>query len=625
MAGDDVVSAIPSELTNWSGWAAGQNADLERAARDLNQKLEALNFSRPDPNYLGQVPYAGNDVVKYAYRNDATDTWVGQVGHAFLLLATRGLPGGLVRADLDGFRNSLVTTNQQDLARMVGGDPVARAEAQAGAAALAEQMKEAVDSGDKARQQELVRELESHMWDPDFTSTFFQSLGVDYTIEVAGSIRDDDHLLYVFDNALATATNAPDWDPAFNDEMWPPPGKRWISPNYDQVRLLKYGVFSEDFLTRAGDNILFGGRYSWNNSHDPFEDQMVLAALSRNPQAAMDYLLGHAPNPEMDGQPSFQIRMANLLFRGSEYEASPEVASALGDLISAAGRSPDARRPFVGPDGTEPEFQVLLHVLGEAPKSIFPDGARAGLADLIAQYIDSFVDAPLAKDGKPTWQQNVFDLAEEDSDQQIVQDNLKKIEQASVAWSLEHMPKTDDASDNQNVQDWITWEKRIGNLFALSAMPLGQRNYDRTQLESDRVFAIDQIIYFATSPGGPTWVVVDDIAGTLVDNWQHNGNPFNGADYALLDKAKDNEVFLNKLADMKQAMTAHFVQSHPEWWPPELKDGHLSPDQWSRRMHDFVLEVANGENTGIAHISRFQEQLNAAAGQFAEQYFFPKK
>lgn len=613
MSGEDVVSAIPSELLAWSSWASGLNTDLERAARDLNQKLEDLNFSHPDPTYLGQVPYLGNDVVGYAYRNDGTDTWVGQVGQAFARIATHGLPHGVVAADYQDFLNGLVTTSQQELAGQVGGNPVTDAEARAAASALAERLKEAQDAGDQSQVRDLVRQLQDHQWDPNFTSTFFQSLGVPEALAVLYTIANDDGLLRIYDSALATATNAPGWDPTFNEQMWPPPGSGWQSTSHIEALILKYGVFSEDFLTRAGDSILFGGRSQWNNAHDPVLDQLVLEALARSPEASLGYLLGHPQDPEI-GQPSFGDRLVLLLhLLGQEFQGSPEVASAFGAVLAASGSSPMALTPFVGPDGTEPAIQVLLHQLGAQPKGLIPDGARLGIAELISQHIDLFVDAPPSRNGSPSWQQSIFDMAEQDGSDHVLQDNIRRIEVAALSWSLTHMPSSENPADNTNERMWMDWDRRTGTLFALAAMPIGQANYDRTALESDRAFVIDQAIYLALAPGGAWTVPAEDASNWLVDNWMHNGNPLDSSDPGLANKAKDDQVFLNKLADMKGALSAGFLQAHPELVPPGVD------------RDEFLRKVTGGQDTGNAVISQFQKDLDGASLAFAEQYFFPNK
>jgi hypothetical protein len=125
--GDDTVSAIPGQLIGWAAWARQAAPSLERAARDLNLAIEELNLSRGDLAVLGQVPFLGDDLLAYAARNLQTDEWVGQVGQAFLRVATRGLPPGLVRANYQDLLKGVVETSFSEIASQVGGDPTSAA------------------------------------------------------------------------------------------------------------------------------------------------------------------------------------------------------------------------------------------------------------------------------------------------------------------------------------------------------------------------------------------------------------------------------------------------------------------------------------------------------------------
>ncbi|HXM53965.1 MAG TPA: hypothetical protein VOB72_01150, partial [Candidatus Dormibacteraeota bacterium] len=355
------VSAIPDDLINWSGWAQGLNTDLRGAAKQLNQAIQDLNQSHPDPGILGPVAFAGNAAIGYAARNDSTDVWVGRVGQAFRSAATRGLPGGLIRANYDDFGRGLVTTDQSTISSQVGADPAAEAEKIRRAVELAEQVDEALAAGDADKARSLLNQLalDENWLDPTFDSAFFKELGPDGVRDVMPVIKDDEGLLVIFDNSLATATKAPDWDPAFNESLFPGPGPNWSPANHDLALLLKYGVYSEDFLTRAGDNILLGGTYDRNRPSDPWEEQLALEALSRNPDAALHYLLGHAFNPELKG-PAFGPRVGELMVLYRQlFDTNPDLARAMGDLIGASAHASDARTVIVGPYGDEPQIQVL--------------------------------------------------------------------------------------------------------------------------------------------------------------------------------------------------------------------------------------------------------------------------
>lgn len=126
--GDDVVSAIPGVLIRYSSWAQGLDGDLQRRARSLNDAIDVLAASQPDPRYLTirAGDWVSHRIFDHTLADERTDEWVGEVGRAFLSIATRGLPAGLVNANRDDFLNGLVTTSQRDLAALIGGHPTAQ-------------------------------------------------------------------------------------------------------------------------------------------------------------------------------------------------------------------------------------------------------------------------------------------------------------------------------------------------------------------------------------------------------------------------------------------------------------------------------------------------------------------
>jgi hypothetical protein len=126
MGGDDgVAAAIPADLVHWAGWATGLDSTLQSKGDLLDMAVAALARSRPDPTILqlGPGDYLGGEVMRFATRNQGTDQWVGQVGWAFYRAATKGLPGGIIRANEQDFMSSIVTTTDGQLGSFVGGDP----------------------------------------------------------------------------------------------------------------------------------------------------------------------------------------------------------------------------------------------------------------------------------------------------------------------------------------------------------------------------------------------------------------------------------------------------------------------------------------------------------------------
>src|SRR2546421_400704 len=134
------------------------------------------------------------------------------------------------------------------------------------------------------------------------------------------------------------------------------PGEGWhVYPG--MVRLLRDGHYPEDLLIRAGDNILLGGT---DRREGPLglEDnvsaaRMVLKALSRNPDASLHYLLGHAFLPGFGIAPETRNEELMGLFH-SLFDEHPGLAGAMGDVISAAARASDAHTVIRGPHGDEP-------------------------------------------------------------------------------------------------------------------------------------------------------------------------------------------------------------------------------------------------------------------------------
>ena len=95
--GSGKVSAIPGELTSWSGWAQRLNDDMQRAGRSIDAAIEEFNDTLPDPAVIGTVPDLGADLVGYAVRNNSTDAWVGRVGEAFFRAETKNVPPQILR------------------------------------------------------------------------------------------------------------------------------------------------------------------------------------------------------------------------------------------------------------------------------------------------------------------------------------------------------------------------------------------------------------------------------------------------------------------------------------------------------------------------------------------------
>ena len=612
-----VSSAIPEQLLDYSNVTTGQDTALQKAATSLNQVIEAFNQSGRSPGIVGAVPYTGNTGVAYAARNSATDQWVGQVGQAFANVARSQLPPQIARQPdvQDSLLNSTVTTTDAKLAAEVGGDPVQLAAKQAAAASLAAKLDEALWTNDEAAIQAVLQQLAQHQNDPAFNSAFFKQLGPTDTLYMAYQLGNPNAPaggLQIFDQALASATNSADWDPQFNRDLF---AKVDGVVPYGAPYLLKYGVYSEDFLTTAADAVLNLGP---DQRPDGYEQEVswTLAALARNPQAALDYLTQPVP-----GSQSLAPRLSLLLTEyGQDLRSGADdpVVKALGDLLRAAGTSPDAGVTVADPSGGyAPEVQVLLQTLGEMPKGMVPSALGPSIADVISGHIDLFVPPDPTKQVSAswTWQDRVFQLAEEDSSGNINHNAVTEIEGAIMQWQLSHEPPAFNDQSTPNINGWLTYLQQAGVLWGLAALPVRQAPYDRAALEAARVTALSNIIgmipfgNFVPAKYELTQFVVGEGAvllnevGTAAANNIGQGTPD--------QRAVTTEY--QQMGAMNIALATQFLAAHMD----ELPKG-ADFNQW-------VTQVAEGKELpgAPADITQFKADLANADRAFLLGYNNP--
>jgi len=362
----------------------------------------------------------------------------------------------------------------------------ALAQEAADTALMGEMLKKASDRSDNQMVKELLGQIGPHQNDPNYTTTLFQDLGPVYTIQLVRSIDDastnpaDDQLLQMFDNALATATKSRDWNLNWNSQMWPARqrGDPYFLPP-DKVLLLKYGTFSEDFLAKAGDYILFSDPPMVNK---PAADVMFLNAISRNSTGALDYLTGSVNNFWYPNDTRSRVRIL-LSTRYVEYMGYPDVATALGRAISSAGQSPNATPPFtlageeaaarwVGALSGKPTYQTMLDEISQVPNQAIPDGARFGIANVLSRHIGDFKNVMPAHDGSWSWRETVFKCASEGSQGNVIRANVIAIQASAWRWVNAHMPADiPQMLKTANVKPWQDWAQQAGNLFGLSALP----------------------------------------------------------------------------------------------------------------------------------------------------------
>ena len=79
----DSCSAVPADLEAYGAAGLRMDALLRAQAERLQDAINRLMASHPDPSLLGRVTPVGHNLSHYAATNANTDVWVGDVGKAF--------------------------------------------------------------------------------------------------------------------------------------------------------------------------------------------------------------------------------------------------------------------------------------------------------------------------------------------------------------------------------------------------------------------------------------------------------------------------------------------------------------------------------------------------------------
>jgi hypothetical protein len=581
---DEKASAIPSDLTNWAYWASGLNTSLDGTGRQVNQAIEDFNRAAQDPRFIGTVESVGDDLIGYAARNSVIDDWVGKVGQAFIQADHKGVPPGIYRANEEDFVSGLNTASEADLAQLVGNDPTKQADDAVNGAVLAAQLKAAEDAQDEGRVRAILSQLGGQS--QEFVYRFFNELGPDQTIKTLAVINqlNDDGLLQTFDNALGQASQHPSWDPTFTSALLDPHRQAWDQrPNTGviQLSMLRYGTFSEDFLTQSADYFLFSGKTPSITPSD--KGLVVFNALDRNPNAAYDYLTGH-----------YQIgdenlpRVQYLLGHSNMDYTNPGENTALGNLIADAGLSDNGRRD----DGS----QLLQDIGSIDSQNEVNDDVRPGIERLLVPYMGNFYTTSTPSKNRPessyTWQERLFVIAQMNVGGSVDQGRMADVQRAAMKSLFEASPPPQDP-------DKLTaWARDMGRKTHDMIQPLitWQRSYDDNQAQAKTLF-INLVTGAATSviaaiPGVDA--VTPVVAGSVFTTYVWVAPSKAESDQDAMEKTQENMVKVMMVTDL-----ARHGMLHP---PVNLSD----PDsiggamQYPERYH---VTLPDGSSKSLADVT----------------------
>jgi hypothetical protein len=476
---DGIVSAIPSELMHWASWASGLNKSLNRAGHVVNQVIEEFNRTTQEPRFIPRIEQVGDAVVRYAAGNAAIDDWVRKVGQAFIAAS---------------FVTGLDIMFEADLAHLVGVDPTKQVDDAANGASLAAQLKRAENANDEAQIQAILRQIKGRS--QEFAYAFFNELGPDQTIKTLMSInrQSDDGMLQTFDNALGQASQHPNWDPNFTSALLDPDGRAWgpvtspvdLNIGHIQLSMLKYGTFSEDFLTQSAD--YFFSSTSRTSMPDD-RGKVMFDALRQNPNAAYNYLTGHF-HDSGENMTRVQQLLENSTNRG------PATNRALGELIRVAGFSDNGRAD----NGNQ-----LLQAIGSIyDQNMVADDIRPGIVSLLAGdqdhtghitnegYIKNFAHYLIPdgnhipkdqSDGRFTWQERLFMITELNRDGSLNKARSDDLQQGAMNWLYNQL-------EHGKQEHLFTY---AGTLFGLVSLPARKAKWYEYDAQKARVDTLSSL------------------------------------------------------------------------------------------------------------------------------------
>ena len=590
----DTCSAVPAKLMTYGSRGQQNDGDLKASGSKVSGAIQALLSSKPDPSVLPRLEDVGSELTSYAVKKQGVDQWVWDVGVAFLSAGERQISAQLGPVAAEHYDGSdLVTTDSSVIDSGLSVEAGFYTD-------QAKQLRQALDSGDWEKVQQIVASLSFMKDDPVMMAAFFNTLGPRYTLQTWAIINQmHPELVQQYEEALGSATRSPTWDPAFTKELLDPGkyniGGAWydpkkLNPNWIPY-LVQYGTFSTDFLTQMGDSLLLGERNGiFVDPHTPAA-KLIFEALARNPDAAYSYLMGHDPT----GQQS--TRLQHFLDQGTWYEIPNHEAPpgsvipngtwpALGDATFAANMAVS--------DNPDQQRQILQAIAQVDPLRV-PDGFRGTVAQLVAAHIDMLTGDDLHP--PPDWAMKLVTIAEIGSDGQVNADRVRQIEEAAAQWMVDNAPKH-GFSDKQLTE----WLNNVGRLNALVLAGLSEQTRQREEAEKFLEGFMTAVLIVAlpvVAVGGAEALGLGAIAATTLEIAE--GTAAEAAKQQIMSWLKsegaagDLEAYATELAKARTAVTLLLYANDPnhDWMPPDLRNLPLSDP----RVQKFLGEVAGAHDT----------------------------
>lgn len=545
-------TAVPDYLRAYSLVTAGKPADddpsidhsIRALAGPLGQALAAYRSSKPA---YGKIPEdLEARLTAYASLCQTKDSWVGDVASAFEMAGKAGAK----RSGPEGFLSVASSTIAENVLKAMQADQAAIRQA---AAYLSLDLKAAMDTGDTNKILTDLDKLRQNQWDPIYTSAFYQTPGgigpkelLNLVRQLRGSRRWDD--IALLSNSFGRATRAPDWSPQSNDNF-----AQQVRGHLDQtVDLLRYGTFSQDFLTKTGDKLVMfivntyllgsGGNLD-RDASGKYDQQfeVFLHALARNPDAAASFLLGKylvsPPNYHpAGGYPNNfdKTRLQMLIEWGGGWKGGEtypgDGGTALGHAIYAAGAESSA----AGQNATK-LYQVIIHNVPD------PEGIQEGIMDGVTRLVSRRIGDFSGQDAKASPmvvpQKDASGLSEVERRQlfDLIVDSgehLVELRRAAQQWAASHQHASGE------LDAWGAYYGQLAGLIDGPAIYKVKANADRNMaIHDDLLNGLVSLVGLEPHLAVPATLVSLLMATANLPS----GHP-SGDDDKILKKQRDVEV-----------------------------------------------------------------------------------